>query len=84
MTPSAYDQWLALYEASPARDAAFSTMSGVPLGPVYGPPDAEYPGLGPDVWTVDFSGWPVFCESILLSTARRFSSLITRSILSGS
>src|ERR1700761_132966 len=23
--------------------------------------DQEYPGVGPDVWTVDFSGWPVFC-----------------------
>src|ERR1700722_5785226 len=23
--------------------------------------DKEYPGLGPDVWSVDFSGWPVFC-----------------------
>jgi TRAP-type uncharacterized transport system substrate-binding protein len=23
--------------------------------------DAEYPGLGETVWTVDFSGWPVFC-----------------------
>jgi TRAP-type uncharacterized transport system substrate-binding protein len=23
--------------------------------------DDEYPGLGDDVWTVDFSGWPVFC-----------------------
>jgi TRAP-type uncharacterized transport system substrate-binding protein len=22
---------------------------------------AEYPGLVEDVWTVDFSGWPVFC-----------------------
>ncbi len=21
----------------------------------------EYPGLGETVWTVDFSGWPVFC-----------------------
>src|SRR5262249_36020317 len=21
----------------------------------------EFPGLGDDVWTVDFSGWPVFC-----------------------
>jgi TRAP-type uncharacterized transport system substrate-binding protein len=21
----------------------------------------EYPGLGPDVWSIDFSGWPVFC-----------------------
>jgi TRAP-type uncharacterized transport system substrate-binding protein len=23
--------------------------------------DDEYPGLGETVWTVDFSGWPVFC-----------------------
>jgi TRAP-type uncharacterized transport system substrate-binding protein len=23
--------------------------------------DNDYPGLGPDVWSVDFSGWPVFC-----------------------
>jgi TRAP-type uncharacterized transport system substrate-binding protein len=23
--------------------------------------DAEYPGVGETVWTVDFSGWPVFC-----------------------
>ena len=23
--------------------------------------NAEYPGLGDDVWTLDFSGWPVFC-----------------------
>lgn len=23
--------------------------------------DKEYPGLGPDVWSIDFSGWPVFC-----------------------
>ena len=47
MTPSAYDQWLALYEASAKRDATFATMSGVPLEPVYGPDDAEFPGLFP-------------------------------------
>src|SRR5579863_9678368 len=47
MTPSAYDQWLALFDASAKRDAEFSTMSGVPLEPVYGPPDAEFPGLFP-------------------------------------
>jgi methylmalonyl-CoA mutase N-terminal domain/subunit len=47
MTPSAYDQWLALYEASATRDAPFATMSGVPLDPVYGPGDAEFPGLFP-------------------------------------
>jgi TRAP-type uncharacterized transport system substrate-binding protein len=23
--------------------------------------DAEYPGVGETVWTVDFSGWPLFC-----------------------
>jgi len=47
MTPSAYDQWLALYEASAKRDATFTTMSGIPLKPVYGPSDAEFPGLFP-------------------------------------
>ena len=47
MTPSAYDQWLALYEASAKRDAAFATMSGVPEDPVYGPVDGEFPGLFP-------------------------------------
>jgi methylmalonyl-CoA mutase N-terminal domain/subunit len=47
MTPSAYDQWLALYEASAKRDAAFATMSGVDLDPVYGPADGEFPGLFP-------------------------------------
>src|ERR1700678_1200538 len=51
MTPSAYDQWRALYEASATRDATFTTMSGIPLAPVYGPPDAhsdaEFPGLFP-------------------------------------
>jgi methylmalonyl-CoA mutase, N-terminal domain len=47
MTPSAYEQWLALYEASVKRDANFTTMSGVPLEPVYGPADAEFPGQFP-------------------------------------
>src|SRR5580692_7187734 len=47
MTPSAYEQWLALYEASATRDAPFTTMSGVPEEPVYGPPEGEFPGLFP-------------------------------------
>src|ERR1700683_1729413 len=47
MTPSAYDQWLALYEASATRDATFATMSGVPEDPVYGPGDGEFPGPFP-------------------------------------
>src|SRR5215204_4551153 len=29
------------------RDADFETMSGIPLDPVYGPDDAEYPGQFP-------------------------------------
>src|SRR5579863_604712 len=47
MTPSAYDQWIELFEASAKRDGDFATMSGVPLAPVYGPSDAEFPGLFP-------------------------------------
>ena len=33
--------------ASPSRDADFETMSGVPLAPVYGPDDGEFPGQWP-------------------------------------
>ncbi len=40
-------EWQAKYDASPARDADFETMSGVPLEPVYGPDDAEFPGRFP-------------------------------------
>jgi methylmalonyl-CoA mutase, N-terminal domain len=44
---SAQEQWRRLYETSPLRSGTFSTMSGVPLAPVYGPPDAEFPGIYP-------------------------------------
>jgi hypothetical protein len=27
-------------------------------------PADEFPGLGETVWTIDFSGWPVFCLAI--------------------
>ena len=47
MNPSAYDQWLALYEASARRDATFSTMSGIALEAVYGPENGEFPGQFP-------------------------------------
>jgi methylmalonyl-CoA mutase N-terminal domain/subunit len=40
-------RWLEVFEASKHRDADFSTMSGVPLEPVYGPDDGEFPGLFP-------------------------------------
>ena len=32
---------------SPTRDADFETMSGVPVEPVYGPDDGEFPGQYP-------------------------------------
>jgi methylmalonyl-CoA mutase N-terminal domain/subunit len=41
------ERWRADYERSPKRDADFETMSGIPLEPVYGPPDAELPGQFP-------------------------------------
>jgi methylmalonyl-CoA mutase, N-terminal domain len=41
-------RWERAYEASKLREGVpFETMSGVPLDPVYGPDDAEYPGLYP-------------------------------------
>ena len=40
-------RWQAAYDAAPRRDADFETMSGVPVEPVYGDADAEYPGEFP-------------------------------------
>ena len=84
MTPSAYDQWLALYEASAKRDATFSTMSGVPLAPVYGPENGEFPGQFPytrgvhasmyrsRLWTMRmFAGF-----GTAVDTNRRFKEII--------
>ena len=39
--------WQEAYEASPKRDERFTTMSGIPLDPVYGPDDGEFPGEYP-------------------------------------
>jgi len=85
MTPSAYDQWRALYEASATRDATFETMSGVPLAPVYGPHDGEFPGLFPytrgvhagmyrsRLWTMRmFAGF-----GTAVDTNRRFKEIIS-------
>ena len=41
------EDWREGFEASELRDANFETMSGVPLKPVYGPDDGEFPGLYP-------------------------------------
>ncbi|QQS25477.1 MAG: methylmalonyl-CoA mutase [Actinomycetota bacterium] len=45
----ARERWQQAFDASPLREADFSTMSGVPLAPVYGPPDGsgEWPGVDP-------------------------------------
>jgi methylmalonyl-CoA mutase N-terminal domain/subunit len=40
-------RWQEAYEASTLRDGPFTTMSGIPLEPVYGPADAERPGVYP-------------------------------------
>ena len=49
-----YDAWRARYEAAGERDADFTTMSGVPLEPLYGPHNTDldmdqigYPGEFP-------------------------------------
>ena len=41
------EEWQAAFEASKLRDAPFTTMSGIPLEPVYGPDDGEFPGVYP-------------------------------------
>jgi methylmalonyl-CoA mutase N-terminal domain/subunit len=42
------DDWQADFDASPRRDdATGETMSGVPVEPVYGPADGEFPGQFP-------------------------------------
>jgi methylmalonyl-CoA mutase N-terminal domain/subunit len=40
-------QWRKAYEAARLRDVDFTTMSGVPLEPVYGTDDSEFPGAYP-------------------------------------
>ena len=44
---STRDEWQRAFDAAPARDADFDTMSGVPVEPVYGTDDSEYPGVYP-------------------------------------
>jgi methylmalonyl-CoA mutase N-terminal domain/subunit len=39
--------WERAYAEAPHRDADFETMSGIPLEPVYGPDDGEFPGVYP-------------------------------------
>ncbi|MFT4656049.1 MAG: methylmalonyl-CoA mutase N-terminal domain/subunit [Candidatus Aldehydirespiratoraceae bacterium] len=39
--------WQEAFDDSKLREGDYSTMSGVPLEPVYGPDDAEFPGVYP-------------------------------------
>ena len=41
------EKWQAAFDAAQQRDADFDTMSGVPVAPVYGPADGEFPGQWP-------------------------------------
>lgn len=45
--PSNRELWEAAFAEAPLRDADFATMSGIPLAPVYGGDDGEYPGVFP-------------------------------------
>ena len=40
-------EWSEAFEASKLREGEYTTMSGIPIKPVYGPEDAEYPGVYP-------------------------------------
>jgi methylmalonyl-CoA mutase N-terminal domain/subunit len=41
------DRWRTEHEVSPKRDADFATLSGLPVEPVYGPDNGEFPGQFP-------------------------------------
>ena len=41
------EEWRSAYEAAPKRPQVAETPSGIPLEPVYGPDDAELPGVYP-------------------------------------
>src|SRR3954466_8129302 len=40
-------EWERAFEASATRDAEFTTMSGLPVEPVYGPDEGPFPGAYP-------------------------------------
>jgi methylmalonyl-CoA mutase N-terminal domain/subunit len=47
VTSDSYEIWNEAFKKSRLRDATFATMSGIPLAPVYGPHDGEFPGVYP-------------------------------------
>ena len=40
-------EWEQAFGASRLRDVDYATMSGIPVAPVYGPDDGEFPGVYP-------------------------------------
>src|SRR5438477_10979472 len=44
---TARQNWERAFDESTRRDAVFETMSGIPVEPVYGPDDGEFPGVYP-------------------------------------
>src|SRR6202142_3157099 len=78
------DEWRKAFDAMQTRDADFTTMSGIPVDPVYGPDDGDYPGQFPytrgprasayrsKLWTMRmFAGF-----GTALDTNRRFHELL--------
>ena len=78
------ERWQDAFDAAPARDADFSTMSGIPVDAVYGPADGEFPGEYPytrgpyasmyrsKLWTMRmFAGF-----GTAVDTNRRFHDLL--------
>jgi methylmalonyl-CoA mutase, N-terminal domain len=81
---SSREAWQRAFEESARRDADFATMSGIPVEPVYGPDDGEFPGLFPftrgpyasmyrsKLWTMRmFAGF-----GTAVDTNRRFHDLL--------
>ena len=51
-------RWQRRYDAARLRDADFSTLSGLDVDPVYGPPDgAVVPGFERIGWPAGSAGW---------------------------
>jgi methylmalonyl-CoA mutase N-terminal domain/subunit len=86
MGEAAFDRWQAAFDASPSREADFTTYSGRPVAPVYGPADGEFPGEYPftrgpyasmyrsKLWTMRmFAGF-----GTALDTNRRFHDLLAQ------
>ena len=77
-------QWQRAFDESRLRQGPFQTLSGIPLEPVYGPDDGEYPGQYPyargpyasmyrsKLWTMRmFAGF-----GTAIDTNRRFKEII--------